>query len=206
MLIIGAKGFAKEVLEIVFKAGYPDISFFDDINIDTPDHLYGKFKVLKNINQAQEYFEKKSKHFTLGIGNPFVRYEMYKKMTAAGGIITSVISPDTSLGSFGTSIFEGVNIMQGVRITNEAIIEKACLINLNCTIGHNSVIGQFSELSPGANISGNCTVGEFCNIGTNATLLPGITLGKNVIVGAGAVVTKNFSDDVTVIGIPGRIK
>jgi len=36
-------------------------------------------------------------------------------------------------------------------------------------------------------------------------VLPGINIGKKSVVGAGAVVTRDVPDDVTVIGIPAKI-
>jgi len=34
---------------------------------------------------------------------------------------------------------------------------------------------------------------------------PNVTIGNNCIVGAGAVVTKDFPDNVTIAGVPARI-
>ena len=49
MLIVGAKGFAKEVLEVLHQLNETeDVVFYDDVNKDAPDFLYGKFPILKN--------------------------------------------------------------------------------------------------------------------------------------------------------------
>jgi len=42
-------------------------------------------------------------------------------------------------------------------------------------------------------------------IGANATILPGVTIGENAVVAAGAVVTKDVSDNTIVGGIPAKI-
>ena len=50
MIIAGAKGFAKELLEILYRDyRYKDISFYDDVSKDLPDSLFGKFKIIKTI-------------------------------------------------------------------------------------------------------------------------------------------------------------
>jgi acetyltransferase-like isoleucine patch superfamily enzyme len=36
-------------------------------------------------------------------------------------------------------------------------------------------------------------------IGANATILPGITIGENAIIGAGAIVTKDVSNNQKII-------
>jgi sugar O-acyltransferase (sialic acid O-acetyltransferase NeuD family) len=206
MIIIGAKGFAKEVLEIVDQLNQlENLVFYDDVNEDVPENLYGKFKVLKNNDEASNYFKTIDNKFTIGIGNPILRKKIYDRFTAIGGVFTSLISPIANVGSYGNKIGIGNNIMAGSVITNDVIIGKGGLINLNCTIGHDCVIGDFVEMSPGVHISGNCNIGCFTNIGTNATILPKINIGKNVIVGAGSVVTKDIPDNCLVVGVPAKV-
>ena len=43
------------------------------------------------------------------------------------------------------------------------------------------------------------------SIGANATILPGVVIGIGAMVGAGAVVTKNVPDHLTVVGNPAKI-
>ena len=204
MLIIGAKGLAKEVLEIFHQQNeLKNIYFYDDVNADLPDKLYGQYPILKNTEQVSELF-KKDNRFTIGIGNPVLRQKLYDKFIVLGGKFESSISPLAQIGHFGNSIGDGCNIMTGTIITNDITIGKGCLINLNSTIGHDCIIGEFVELSPAVNISGNCSIGNYCTIGTGAILLPKVKLGDGVTVGAGAVVTKDVEDGVTVVGLPAK--
>lgn len=205
MIIVGAKGFAKEVLEVLHQDNQTNnVVFYDDVNTDVPDILYGTFPVLKSVAAAKEYFEKSDNRFTIGIGNPVLRKKLFDKFTALGGELVSTISPFAHVGHFETHIGHGCNIMTGTVITNEVVISEGVLINLNCTVGHDTTIGSFSELSPGVKISGNCTIGNYCVLGTNAVVLPKVKLGNNVIVGAGAVVTKDVPDNTLVVGIPAQ--
>jgi len=206
MLILGAKGFAKEVLEVVHQLNQTaNLAFYDDVNDDIEDILYNKFAVLKSIEDASNYFKTVDNKFTIGIGNPILRKKLYDKFTSIGGEFSSTISPLAHIGNFGNEIEAGCNIMTGTVITSDIKIKKGALINLNCTIGHDSIIGEFVELSPGVSISGNCKLGDYTVLGTNSTVLPKVTIGKNVIVGAGAVVTKDIPDNSLVVGIPGKI-
>lgn len=206
MLIIGAKGFAKELLEILLQNCYSEeIVFYDDINRDLPERLYGKFKILKTEQEAIDYFHS-ANSFALGIGSPQVREKLAKKFRNLGGKLCTIISQEAHVGHYTTIFDQGINIMTGVVITNDVHISEGCLINLNCTIGHDVFIGRYAELCPGTHISGNCKIGELCSFGTGCVILPGVVIGDNVIVGAGAVVTKDIPDNKTAIGMPARWK
>lgn len=206
MLIIGGKGFAKEVLEVLHQLNRLDnLAFYDDVNEDVCGNLYNKFPILKNIDDASAYFKTIDNRFTIGIGNPILRKKLYDKFSEIGGVFSSTISSLAHIGSFGNEIQKGCNIMTGAVITSDVIIKQGSLINLNCTVGHDSIIGEFVELSPGVSISGNCIVGNYSVIGTNATVLPKVKIGKNVIIGAGSVVTKDVPDNSLVVGIPGKV-
>ena len=207
MIIIGAKGFAKEILEVLYQLNQiENIVFYDDVNTDLPLKLYNQFPILTNLEQVEDYFKNSDNSFTIGIGNPVLRKKLHDKFTAIGGNFTNTISPKASIGHFGNTIGNGCNIMTGTVITNDVIIGNGVLINLNCTVGHDCQIGNFVEMSPGVHISGNCTIGDYSILGTNSTVLPKITIGKNVIIGAGSVVTKDIPDNSLVVGIPAIIK
>lgn len=207
MLIVGAKGFAKEVLEVVHQLNdLGNLVFYDDVNTDIPEKLFGRFPVLRNLQEVANYFKTSDSRFTIGIGSPVLRKKLFDMFQSIGGEFTSTISPLARIGNYGNTIEEGCNIMTGTVITSDIVIRKGVLINLNCTIGHDSVIGNFVEISPGVHVSGNCVIGDYSVLGTNATVLPKVTIGKNVIVGAGSVVTKNVPDNCLVVGVPAIIK
>jgi sugar O-acyltransferase (sialic acid O-acetyltransferase NeuD family) len=207
MIIFGAKGFAKEVLEVLHQLKQiENVVFYDDVNVIKENILYQTFPILTSLDQAEDYFKNSDNRFTIGIGNPILRKLIYDKFTAIGGVFTTLISPAAHIGHYGTTIGMGCNIMTGAIITNDVVIKNGVLINLNCTIGHDCIIGNYVEMSPGVHLSGNCEVGDYSVFGTNATVLPKIKIGSNVIVGAGSVVTKDVPDNSLVVGIPAVIK
>jgi sugar O-acyltransferase (sialic acid O-acetyltransferase NeuD family) len=207
MLIVGAKGFAKEVLEVLHQLNQlENVVFYDDVNEDIDDVLYNKFAVLKSIEQAQTFFKETDTRFTIGIGNPILRKKLYDKFTKIGGKFESTISTKASIGSYDVSIGKGTNILSGAILSNSTKIGKGCIIYYNSIITHDCNIGDFVEISPSATILGRVIIDSFTQIGANVTILPNLNIGKNVIVGAGSVVTKDIPDNSLVLGVPAIIK
>jgi sugar O-acyltransferase (sialic acid O-acetyltransferase NeuD family) len=205
MLILGAKGFAKEVLEIFSQLNQLEgISFYDDVSADIPRLLFGRFPVLNSIGDAEREFVKDPR-FVLGVGSPKLRKLLVEKMRSIGGELTSSISPKAAIGGFNNVIGAGVNIMTGAVITNDISIGDGVLINLNCTIGHDVVIDEYCEMSPGVHVSGNVRIGRNVVLGTGAVLLPGVSIGENSIIGAGSVVSKSIESNVVAVGIPAKV-
>ncbi len=205
MLIVGAKGFAKEVLEVLQQLKQTEnLVFFDDISLDVPNLLFNRFPILQNEKQVKEHFKKYGNSFVLGIGNPNLRKLLCEKFENWGGTLKSVISPSAEVGSYDVQIGEGAIILPGAVLANSCHIGKGCILYYNTMITHDCYLGDFVELSPGATILGGAKIGELSQIGANSTILPKVSIGASVTVGAGAVVTKNFLTKCTLIGIPAK--
>lgn len=206
MLIIGAKGFAKEVFEICFQNNaIENLGFYDDVNQEIGSTLFHQFPILNSIEQAKRYFENIDNRFTIGIGNPSLRKRFVEKFTEIGGVLTSTISNTARIGNFDVLIGDGANILADVKISNSVLIGKCALIYYNVILTHDVIIGDFVELSPGATILGRAKVKNNAKIGAGAIILPDVVIGENAIIGAGAVVTEDIPDNSTAVGIPAKV-
>lgn len=206
MLIIGAKGFAKEVLEIfVQKNETQGLCFFDDVAEGGPEHLYSKFPVLKNKAEVEKIFIKDSR-YTLGIGKPILRLRLAERFDALGGELTTVISPTAEIGSYGITIEEGCIIMSGVRISNDVTVGRGTMIYYNSVITHDVSIGQFCEISPSVNILGRAVIGDHVSIGAGSVIFPDVVIGNNSVIAAGSVVRQHVPANVMVAGVPAIVK
>ncbi|MBQ0151713.1 MAG: acetyltransferase [Chryseobacterium sp.] len=206
MLIIGAKGFAKEVLEICHQnKDLENLAFFDDVNPEVSGLLYNKFPILKSTDEAKNYFNTVDNRFTIGIGNPKLREILVNKFINLGGILHSTISPKANIGSYDIVIETGANILDGAIISNSVTIGKAPIIYYNAIITHDCAIGDYVEISPAVKILGRVKIGDYTQLGSNCTILPDISIGNNVIIGAGSVVTKNIPDNCTAVGVPAKV-
>lgn len=207
MLIIGAKGFAKEVLEILHQNGATEnLCFYDDVNVDAPDYMYNLYPILKSTEEAKRHFNEIDRYFTLGIGNPHLRFTLFQKFRDLGGELSSTLSKYAEIGHFGINIESGCNILGGVKISNDVSIGVGTMIYYNSSITHDVTIGKFCEISPDVKLLGRCSIGDFVQVGAGSIIFPDVEIGKNVVIAAGSVVRQNVPENVMVAGVPAVIK
>lgn len=204
MLVAGAKGHAKEILELLHQKDELDgLCFFDDVSDDLGPVLFGKFPIINTLSDLNNYF-KHHPEFVLGLGIPKLRKALADKLILQGGKMISIIAKTAYLGNYEVNLGDGLNIMHNVMLSSSVNIGTGSLINAFVSVHHDVTVGEYCEISPYAVLLGGCRIGSFTSVGANATILPDIRIGKNVVVGAGAVVTKNIPDNSIVIGVPAR--
>jgi sugar O-acyltransferase (sialic acid O-acetyltransferase NeuD family) len=201
MIITGAGGHAKEILDILSEKERQDCYLYDDFTKDVPPYL-NDVPVCTNIEHAASIL-KSDPVFVLGTGNGILRKKFANTFREAGGKLTTVISP-LAFCSRQATIADGANIMAFAFVSAGVTIGEGCLINTRANIHHNAIIGDYCEISPAAVLLGDVTLGNFVKVGGGAIILPGITIADNATIGAGAVVTKNVAAGITVVGNPAK--
>ncbi len=205
MVVIGARGLAKELLAVLsWNSDTNNLCFFDNVNVDAPDYLHVSFPVLKSWEALQEHFLTKSPEFALGVGGAATRMSLSGKAASMGGQLCSIVSNQALVGQFGNVIGNGVCILSHATITCDVHLGDGTLINKAAIISHDAEVGRYCDISPGAKVLGRTIIGDCTEIGTNAVILPDIKVGSNCKVGAGAVGTKDVHDNSTVVGIPAK--
>ena len=202
MIIIGAKGHAKEIFDIVNIENQESFYFFDNVSTDLDDTLFSH-PILKDLDQAKTILQK-DPNFILALGGVFNRQKVYELFLEINGNPVSAIAQN-AIVSKSAILGNALNIMPFTFISASTSIGNGCLINSFASIHHDCILEEFVEVSPGARVLGNCKIGAFTTIGSNATVLPKLKIGKNVTIGAGAVVTKDVEDNAVIIGVPGKI-
>lgn len=106
--------------------------------------------------------------------------------------------------------FTGIEIHPGAKIGKGFFIDhgSGVVIGETAEIGNGCVLFHHVTLGGTGKETGkrHPTIGDNVLIGTSAILLGPLTVGSNVLVGANTfIVNKDIPDNVTVVGIPGRI-
>ncbi len=205
MVIIGAKGHALEILDILSAhINKDELVFFDSVSAYTNIPSIKCYQIL-HTEEALKLFFSDNPDFVLGIGDSILRNKMAMLCIKLGGTLQPVISPSAHISKLGVVLGKGVNIMHGAIIQPEVIIGEGTLINARAVIHHQSVVGAYCQVCPQVSITGNVEIGDFTLIGSGAIILPKIKIGHNVTVAAGAIVTKDVPDNVVVVGVPAVI-
>jgi len=205
LVIYGAGGFAREVLELVRDINsaaneWEIVGFLSD-DADSWGKVLNDLPILGG--EAALDAHPAGINVVLGVGNPTTKRKLTERLRVRRVSWPSLRHPNVVM-SARVSIGFGVVITAGNILTTDIRLDDFAMINLACTIGHDCVIGRYSTISPGVNVSGNVHVGEGCDIGTGSSFVQGVTLGEWSVLGAGAVVSKNLPANCTAVGVPAR--
>jgi acetyltransferase EpsM len=194
MLLYGASGHAKVVIDCLLANGLPVYGIFDD-NPALASLL--SFPVTGAYKTDYMPLEE----LIISIGNNRIRQKVAQTIGHAYG---KVIHPTALLSTF-ASVGEGTVVFHNSVIQAGAAIGRHCIINTSASIDHDCALADFVHVSPNATLSGNVRVGEGTHIGAGATIIQGVTIGKWCTIGAGAVVIRNVPDNATAVGVPARV-
>lgn len=205
MVIFGAKGFAKEIIETILDINPSEDICFYDIAPHEKKLLFDKFPILTTQAEVLNYFTTKDNRFVMGIANPQLKKKLVEEFETLGGKFHTVIDPKVSIGHFKNTIHNGCAILKNAVIENSNTLGKGVLVHVGAFVSHDVSIGDYTEISPYVKLLGNVKIGNEVRIGTGAIILPGIKVGDNAIVGAGSVVTKDVAANTTVVGVPAML-
>ena len=195
MLIYGASGHAKVIMEIIKADALEEVDcIFDDDQ--SKKSLLG-IDIQHAFSTAME-----QQKTVIAIGNNKIRKTITEKISnpfCKPLIHTSAVVSDLA------KIAEGSVVMAGALINPAVEIGKHCIINTGAVVEHDVQLEDFVHISPNATITGNVEIGEGTQIGAGSVVIPGTKIGSWVTVGAGAVVIEDIPDFAVVVGNPGRI-
>ncbi|WP_134774390.1 NeuD/PglB/VioB family sugar acetyltransferase [Ornithinimicrobium flavum] len=209
LVIIGAGGFGREVLDVARDSAASSCSedlrlrfrgFVDD---GSPDLQRLERIGADYLGSSTELARLRGAAYVVGVGNPKVRAQLAARADEAGLIATTLVHPSATIGA-DVTLGPGTVIAAGVRITTNVRIGRHVHLNLNATVGHDAVLEDFATVNPLAAISGDVVLKQGATIGTTACVNQGLCVGSEAVVGAGAAVVKNVEPATTVVGVPAR--
>ncbi len=195
MILYGASGHGKVILDILENMGGEDIEVWDD----RPGMDFCGYPLsLPHLDRMGD-----GQKVIISIGVNKIRKKVVDKLNNST-TFGNAIHP-RAIVSTRSRLDVGTVVMGGAVINPDVIIGKHCIINTCASIDHDCKLEDFVHVSPNATLSGNVSVGEGTHIGSGAAIIQGIKIGKWCSVGAGAVVIRDIPDFATAVGNPSRI-
>jgi sugar O-acyltransferase (sialic acid O-acetyltransferase NeuD family) len=205
--VIGAGGFAREVVDVI-EAANADTPRFDILGYIV-DPQYGQAGTMINDRPILGGLDWLTGHasdvqVTCAVGAPHLRRRLVERVRAVGGRFFSIIHPAARLTRW-VEVGEGVVVTAGCILTNQIRLGDHVHLNLDCTVGHDAVLDEFATTAPGVHVSGNVHLETGAYVGTGANIIEKVTVGRWSVVGAGSAVIKDVPPNATAVGIPARV-
>jgi sugar O-acyltransferase (sialic acid O-acetyltransferase NeuD family) len=207
IVLLGAGGFAREVLDIfdACKAvgqDYEVLGYIAESEYGKPGTIVNDIPILGDFDWFDKYASEV--YAVCAVGAPELRLRLVKRACEHGVRFCSVMHPSAILTRWVT-IGEGVVIAAGCILTNQILIGNHVHLNLSCTIGHDVILDDFVTLAPGVHISGKVTLSSGCYVGTGTQIIDNIHIGEWSVVGAGSTIIRDVPANTTVVGAPGKV-
>jgi sugar O-acyltransferase (sialic acid O-acetyltransferase NeuD family) len=203
LIIIGAGGYAQEVLWVVDDINKiePTWNFRGFIDPKYPQRrgetLYDR-PILGGWNElpVEEHF-----YFACGIGDPVVRMNETEVALSRGLHPATIVHPSVIQANH-VELGEGTIVGPRCVLAPYARIGRHCSLNIGVTVGHNSRTGDYCVLSPGAQVLGNVELADRVFMGANSTVYLGRKVGAGSTIGANSFLLTNLSEMASVVGVP----
>lgn len=199
LVIIGAGGYAKSVLDSVDHMNFRMIGFLDDVKVK--GEMHQGYPVLGNsldtLKNASDYV------YFVAIGNNAKRKTWFDKLKERNLSLINVID-HSALVSHHAAIGEGSFIGKLVILNHDSSVGDNCVINTRALIEHGCHIGNHVNISTNATLNGDVICEEGSFIGSGSVVNGQLSIGEWALTGAGSVVIKNVRPNTTVVGVPAK--
>lgn len=204
VLIFGAGGHAKVVMDIVEKGNLYEIAFLVDDNPTLKGKNIFGYRVLGGKADLRAQIDRTTVHNALvAIGNNPVRTQIAQWLWKNGFQLITAIHPSAQVAR-GVSVGPNTVVMAAAVINADTVLGHSVIINTAASVDHDCVIGDATHVAPGCHLCGSVTVGAHTLIGAGTTVIRGITIGENAVIGAGSVVVQDIPANVSARGNPAR--
>jgi sugar O-acyltransferase (sialic acid O-acetyltransferase NeuD family) len=206
VIIVGASGFGREVLQYVHDAHKNTASmhikgFLDD----DPAALdsVGKLMGVRIVGDTRTYTIKEDDRFIISLGDPGLRRTLAERLARRGARFLSIVHP-TAYVAPTARIGHGCVISPFASVGSYVQLEDHVLLTLYATAGHDAHIGAFCVLSPYSVANGGSRLDDSVFLGTHAAITPNIRVGAGSKIAAGAVVYRDVPEQSLATGNPAK--
>ena len=203
MLIIGARGHARAVVDVVEgEARYRIAGLIDSFQPAGAESL--GYRILGAEADVPALCGRHGiAALFVAIGDNYQRLAMMERLRAAApGIeFATCIHPQACVSSAAT-LGAGTVMMPGAIVMGGSMVGEGCVLNTGSSLDHDSVMEDGATLAPGARTGGYVHLGRRSYIGMGAVITPRCRIGADTVIGAGSVVLGDVPERVVSYGVP----
>jgi sugar O-acyltransferase (sialic acid O-acetyltransferase NeuD family) len=203
LIVFGAGGHAKVVIDIIERQGNYDIAGLLDDDIKRRGKVFFGYPVLGTRAELPALISAQLRHAIVAIGDNVGRAAVAAHLGQIGWRMASAVHPGAGIGR-GVEIGAGSVVMAGCAVNADAHLGAQVIVNTGATVDHDCRIEDAVHIAPGCHLCGGVSVGEGSFVGAGSTVTPGVRIGCWAIVGAGSTVIRDVADDARVSGSPAR--
>lgn len=204
VVVVGAGGHGRVVLDILVRAGRYHVAGFLDSNAGLHGRRVDGVPVLGEITMLPQLAPQHGiTGAVVAIGDNGVRRAFADQIEDMGIELINAIHPSANLAR-NVTVGRNVVIAAGALVCAHCQIGDSVILNTGSIVDHESMIGTAAHVCPGARLAGRVAVESGAFIGIGATVIQNIRIGCEAIVGAGAVVIRDVPSMGTVVGVPAR--
>jgi UDP-perosamine 4-acetyltransferase len=204
VVIVGAGGHGKVVLDILREAGVHNVVGFIDADASLAGTEVNGVAVFGPPNQLPKLKAKKVKGAVIAIGDNRTRRTYAQMLVEQGFELISAIHPRASVSKT-AMIGKNVVIAAGAIVCADARLADSVIVNTAAVVDHECEVGEAAHICPTAALAGRVRIGTEAFVGIGAKVIPCISIGANAIVGAGAVVIGDVPAGATAVGVPAKV-
>lgn len=199
LILIGAGGYAKSVLDSIDYYNYEVAGFIDEFSSNS-EHLGYPIMAssIEEVYNAVHYF------YFIAIGNNRHRKKWYDKLKEKNLRLINVVDK-SALVSQRATIGNGCFIGKMAIVNSKSVVCDNCIINSKALVEHGCYVSNHANISTNAVINGDVQVGTGSFLGSCSVTKGQLKIGNWVTVGAGAVVVDQIEDNKIVAGVPAKI-
>jgi len=200
LVVIGAGGHAKVVIDVARAAGWLPVAALDPVG---PGHFCSDVPVIGSDDMAASVFADGLRFALIALGSNRVRLRIGEQLRQIGFVCPPIIHPQTVISPY-AQIADGTVVMPQAVINSHARVGKFAIINTGAIVEHDCIVGDGAHIAPRSVLGGTVSIGREVLFGIGSAARPGSTVADGATVGAGSTVVGDIGAGETVVGCPAR--
>lgn len=201
MVVLGAGGHAKVVLEAVWAMGGIDVAGLLDAEQAGAEVL--GVPVLGNDALLPALRAQGVEAAFVALGANALRDRLGTKLRDLGFVLPVAVHPSAQI-SPSARIEEGAVVMARACVGPLAVVGAMAIINTGAIVEHDNRIGRAAHIAPGVALAGAVKVGDRALVGVGSAVRPRVSIGADAVVGVGSAVVADVPPGAVVGGVPAR--